>query len=54
MDTRPLFQAALSLSPPWEVESVSFDPQGAKGRGSLEIRLTFARGGRFPSSHASS
>lgn len=42
-----LFHAALGLTPPWQVESVSFDPQASEGRGELEIRLTFPRGSRF-------
>ena len=48
MDTNALFQAALGLQPPWEVESLTFDPEGAQGRGQLDIRLTFRRGSRFP------
>jgi transposase len=42
-----LFQTALGLPPPWQVESVVFDPKAAEGRGELEIRLTFPRGSRF-------
>lgn len=48
MDTKALFQIALGLRPPWEVETIDFQPQGSKARGRLDIRLTFPRGSRFP------
>ncbi len=42
--TSALFQLALGLTPPWEVERIDFDPD----RRRLDLRLGFARGARFP------
>lgn len=39
-----LFQAALSLMPPWQVTSSEFDPSKQQ----LDLHIDFARGGRFP------
>jgi transposase len=47
MDFIKLFEAALGLSVPWKIEEVSFDPK-AEGGGTVEIRLGFPRGSRFP------
>ena len=38
-----LFQAALGLTPPWQVASVEFDPE----RKRLDLRLDFPRGATF-------
>ena len=38
-----LFQPALGLPPPWEVESCEFSPEKKR----LDIRLTFPRGSVF-------
>jgi transposase len=46
MDYLKLFEAALGLTPPWQLEKVSFDPK-AEGVGAVELRVGFARGSRF-------
>jgi transposase len=46
MDYLKLFEAALGLASPWQIEKVSFDPE-AEGGGAVEIRVTFPRGSRF-------
>ena len=38
-----IFQMALGLTPPWEVESCEFSPEKKR----LDIRLTFPRGSVF-------
>ncbi len=48
MHTTALFQAALALSDPWSVSAVEFDPDGADGRGQLDVQIDFRRGGRLP------
>jgi transposase len=47
MDFLKLFETALGLTPPWEIETVTFDRE-AEGGGAVEIRLAFQRGSRFP------
>jgi transposase len=42
--TSSLFQLALGLTPPWEVERLDFDPD----RHRLDIHIGFPRGARFP------
>ena len=44
MKDTDLFQMALSLLPPWLVESCTFDPKAKQ----LDIYLNFSRGGEFP------
>lgn len=41
--TTALFQLALGLTPPWQVQSIKFDPEQHR----LDIQLGFARGARF-------
>jgi transposase len=48
METRDLFQAALGLTPPWQVSDVSFEKDDDGGRSQLQIRVDFPRGSRFP------
>jgi len=48
MDTKHLFSAALGLQAPWQITSIDFDEETPDGRGRLEIRIDFERGGRFP------
>lgn len=43
MDNTDLFQKALGLSDPWQVESADFDPINKR----LDIRIDFKRGGTF-------
>ncbi len=42
--TSSLFQLALGLTPPWEVERLDFDAD----RHRLDIHIGFRRGARFP------
>lgn len=42
--TVSLFQLALALTPPWEVDRIEFDAPGKR----LDIYLDFPRGARFP------
>ena len=44
MNTEELFEVALSLSPPWYVHKIIFDPT----RQVLDIELNFESGARFP------
>lgn len=48
MHTKALFQAALGLCDPWFVSSVDFDPEAQEGRGRLDVRIDFERGGKLP------
>jgi transposase len=48
MDTRDLFQAALGLTPPWQVSDVSFEKDEETGGAQLQIHVDFPRGSRFP------
>lgn len=48
MDTTKLFELALGLRPPWKVESTEFRRAEPKGRGRLDIRIDFERGGELP------
>jgi transposase len=48
MHPSQLFEAALGLTPPWQVDAVHFQPATATTRGRLELRINFARGGEFP------
>ncbi len=48
METKALFEAALGLAAPWKVVSIDFGVEPEGGRGRLEIRLDFERGGRLP------
>ncbi|SHF00093.1 Transposase [Desulfacinum infernum DSM 9756] len=44
MKTEELFQVALSLTPPWYVHKITFDPE----RQVLDIELNFEPGAQFP------
>jgi transposase len=48
MDTTKLFEAALGLRPPWRVAGIDFSAARKGGRGRLDIRLDFERGGELP------
>lgn len=48
MHTKALFQAALGLAAPWFVSSVEFDAEAQEGRGRLDVRIDFERGGKLP------
>lgn len=48
MDTTKLFEIALGIAPPWRVTGIEFKPAAQAGRGQLEIRLDFERGGELP------
>lgn len=48
MDTTKLFDAALGLIPPWQVEAAEFRPGTPATRGQLDLRIDFARGGTLP------
>ncbi len=45
-----LFQAALGLTPPWQVTGTDFDP----GAGQLDLEIDFPRGARFSAPSAPS
>jgi hypothetical protein len=47
METNALFQAALALTPPWQVSSTEFSSSEAEDHGQLDIHLSFQRGARF-------
>jgi hypothetical protein len=48
MHPTQLFEAALGLTSPWQVDAATFQPGTATTRGRLDLQITFARGGRFP------
>lgn len=48
METTKLFEAALGLKSPWRVDTIQFAHGGKKGRGRLDIRIDFVRGGELP------
>ena len=48
MDTTKLFEAALGVRPPWRVAGIEFKAGARAGRGRLDIRLDFERGGELP------
>ena len=48
MDTTKLFEAALGIVPPWRVAGIEFKAGAKAGRGRLDIRLDFERGGELP------
>ena len=48
METTKLFEAALGLKSPWRVDSIQFAHGVKKGRGRLDIRIDFERGGELP------
>ncbi|MCG3134381.1 MAG: ISL3 family transposase ISAtc2 [Planctomycetes bacterium] len=48
MDTTKLFEAALGLKSPWRVAGLEFQAGARGGRGRLDIRLDFERGGALP------
>ena len=50
MDTTKLFEAALGVMPPWRVAGIEFKAGAKAGRGRLDIRLDFERGGELPCS----
>jgi hypothetical protein len=48
MDTTKLFEAALGVMSPWRVVGIEFEAGAKDGRGRLDIRLDFERGGELP------
>jgi len=47
MNSNVLFEMALGLSKPWQVESVDFT-EGERSRNELHIHIGFERGAKFP------
>ncbi|MCE9636089.1 MAG: hypothetical protein K8T90_10325 [Planctomycetes bacterium] len=48
MYTTKLFEAALGVMSPWRVVGIEFEAGAKDGRGRLDIRLDFERGGELP------